>query len=235
MPDLRPAEPVPGCCEHRPSAAVEDTLRTIFVLSGRGEPAATSTLAAELHVTSPTVSGSLKRLAAQGLVERTGDHRAVLTEHGAVHARDVVRRHRLLETFLVEVLGMRWDEVHAEADVLEHAVSDAALERIDVLLGRPARDPHGDPIPPHDRAQHHEEWGTRLDAAPAGSALVVERIYDRDGAALRYLAELGVRPGTRIEVVGRGPLGGPLWVRLDGTDHAIGDRLARVVHGRVAS
>lgn len=237
MPDLRPAEPVPGCCAHRPSAAVEDALRTIFVLTGRGEPAATSTLAAELRVTSPTVSGTLKRLEAQGLVVRTGDHHAVLTEHGVTHARDVVRRHRLLEAFLVQVLGMTWDEVHAEADVLEHAVSDLAVERIDALLGRPARDPHGDPIPPagNGGSQHHEEWGVRLDAAPAGSALVVERIYDRDGPALRYLAELGVRPGTRIEVVGRGPLGGPLWVRLGGTDHALGDRLTRVVHGRVAS
>jgi DtxR family Mn-dependent transcriptional regulator len=194
-------------------------------------------LAAELRVTSPTISGTLKRLASQGLVERTGDHHAMLTEHGAVHARDVVRRHRLLETFLVEVLGMRWDEVHEEADVLEHAVSDRVLERVDELLGRPRRDPHGDPIPPsgHRQAGHHEEWGVRLDAAPAGTALVVERIYDRDGPALRYLAELGVRPGTRIEVVGRGPLGGPLWVRVDGADHAIGDRLARVVHGQVAS
>jgi DtxR family Mn-dependent transcriptional regulator len=237
MPDLRPAEPVPGCCEHRPSAAVEDLLRTIFVLSGRGERAATSALAAELHVTSPTVSGTLKRLAAQGLVERTGDHHAVLTEHGAGHARDVVRRHRLLETFLVEVLGLTWDEVHEEADVLEHAVSDVVVERIDELLGRPDRDPHGDPIPRagHGQAEHDEEWGVRLDAAPAGSALVVERIYDRDGPALRYLAELGVRPGTRIEVVGRGPLGGPLWVRLGGSEHAFGDRLARLVHGRVTS
>src|SRR6187455_2033880 len=94
---------VDECCLRRPSAAVEDALRVIFVLTGRGEPAATSALAAELGVTSPTVSGTLKRLAAQGLVRRTGDHHAVLTEHGAVHARAVVRRHRLLETFLVEV------------------------------------------------------------------------------------------------------------------------------------
>src|ERR1044071_7201913 len=104
MPDFRPAEFVlsehltpgaaPGCCGHRPSAAVEDMLRTIFVLSGRGERAATSALAAELRVTSPTGSGTLKRLAAQGLVERTDDHHAVLTVHGTRHARDVVRRHR---------------------------------------------------------------------------------------------------------------------------------------------
>jgi DtxR family transcriptional regulator, Mn-dependent transcriptional regulator len=233
MPEVR----IDECCAHRPSAAVEDLLRTVFVLSGRGEPAATSALAAELRVTAPTVSGTLKRLAAQGLVERTEDHHAVLTEHGVAHARDVVRRHRLLETFLVEVVGLAWDEVHVEADVLEHAVSDVVVERIDDLLGRPERDPHGDPIPParDGRGEHDERWGIRLDTAPAGSALVVERIYDRDGPALRYLAELGVRPGTRIEVVGRGPLGGPLWVRLGGSEHALGDRLGRVVYGRVAS
>src|SRR5215203_3841432 len=119
-------------CGNRPSAAVEDALRTIFVLSGRGERVSTSALAGELQVTSPTVSGMLKRLAAQGLVERS-DHHAVLTAEGAAHARDVVRRHRLLETFLVEVLGMTWDQVHGEADVLEHAVSDALVERIDAL------------------------------------------------------------------------------------------------------
>jgi DtxR family transcriptional regulator, Mn-dependent transcriptional regulator len=232
MTDVRPTYPaLSSCCAIRATPAVEDALRTIFVLSGRGEEVSTSALAEELHVTSPTVSGMLKRLAAHGLVERN-DHAAALTPHGAVHARDVVRRHRLVETFLVEVLGMRWDEVHAEADVLEHAVSERLVERIDVLLGRPVRDPHGDPIP-RTGGGHDEEWGVRLDSAPVGAPFDVERIYDRDGAALRYLAELGIRPGTRLDVMERAPLGGPLWVRLDGAELALGDRLARLVHGRV--
>ena len=170
-------------------------------------------------------------------MERTGDHHAVLTEHGAAHARDVVRRHRLLEAFLVEVLGMTWDEVHAEADVLEHAVSDALVERIDVLLGRPDRDPHGDPIPPagHGRRSTTRSGASGWTRRRPGRRSSSSGSTTGTAPALRYLAELGIRPGTRIEVVGRGPLGGPLWVRLGGTDHALGDRLARVVHGRVAS
>ncbi len=178
---------LPSCCALPHTPAVEDTLRTIFVRSGRGEPASTSAIAEELNVSAPTVSMMLKRLTAGGLVERAG-HLAELTEHGTEHARDVVRRHRLLETFLERVLDVPWDEVHAEADALEHTVSDRLLERIDRLLGHPDRDPHGDPIP-RDGGPG-EEWGVRLDAADDGARFAVERVYDRDSAALRYLADL---------------------------------------------
>jgi len=176
------------------------------------------------------VSTMLKRLQAHGLVERDEQHAAELTTHGAEHARGVVRRHRLLETFLVRVLDVPWDEVHAEAEVLEHAVSDRLLDRIDALLAHPATDPHGDPIPPAGGG-HVEAWGDRLDAVPAGVAFRVDRILDRDDAALRYLAELGVRPGTVVHVVERAPFGGPLWLRVDGHEHALGDALITLVHG----
>lgn len=209
--------------------AVEDALKTIFKLSGRREPATTTALAETLQVTAPTVSTMLKRLQAHGLIARdTGA--AELTAHGAEHARAVVRRHRLLETFLVRVLGMAWDEVDAEAEILEHAVSDRLLDRIDALLGHPAADPHGDPIPP-PAGGHVEAWGDRLDDAPAGAAFRVDRILDRDDAALRYLAELGVRPGTVVEIIERAPFGGPLWLRIDGREHALGDALTALVHG----
>jgi DtxR family Mn-dependent transcriptional regulator len=224
----------PSCCALHHTSAVEDTLRTIFVRTGRGEPVSTSALADELRVSSPTASIMLKRLAAGGLVERTGSHGARLPEHGATHARDVVRRHRLLETFLVQELSVPWDEVHAEADALEHAASDRLVERIDRHLGHPERDPHGDPIPPAGGG-HVENWGVRLDAVPTGSRFHVERVYDRDSAALRYLAGLGLRPGVTIGVTERAPFGGPLWVRVEERDHPLSELLTRLVHGRVAA
>ena len=135
----------PACCGVTHTEAVEDALRTIFVRSGRGEPVSTSALAAHLGVTAPTVSTMLRRLTDHGLLERTDDHRALLTPHGRRHAEQIVRRHRLLETFLVTLLDLAWDEVHDEADVLEHAVSDRLIDRIDEMLGhpdpRPARRP----------------------------------------------------------------------------------------------
>ncbi|MHA6792457.1 metal-dependent transcriptional regulator [Pseudonocardia bannensis] len=229
MSDVRSA----SCCGLTYTSAVEDALRTIFVRSGRGEPVSTSTLAQALGVTPPTASVMLKRLAAHGLVDRSEGHRATLTRHGAEHARTIVRRHRLLETFLAEVLGLPWDEVHAEADLLEHAVSDRLLDRIDEILGRPERDPHGDPIP-MPGGGHEEYWGTRLDTAPVGCRFLVERVYDHDDAALRHLAGLGIRPGITLEVQERQPFGGPLWVRLHGRSHALGEPLTSLVHGREA-
>jgi DtxR family Mn-dependent transcriptional regulator len=228
MEDLRSSR---ACCGLAPTAPAEDALRTIFVLSGRGDPVSTSVLAHHLHVTAPTVSSMLRRLAEHGLVERAEDHRASLTPHGAGHARHVVRRHRLLETFLVQVIGLATHEVHAEADALEHAVSDRLLDRIDEILGRPTYDPHGDPIPRAGDA-HVEGWGTRLDDAAVGGEFRVERVQDWDDAALRHLTELGVVPGVTLIVLERAPFGGPLWVRFDGRDHALGEPLTRLVHGQ---
>lgn len=219
------------CCTLRRSEAVEDALKAIFKLAGHGEPATTSALAQHLGVTSPTVSAMLKRLGVHGLVERGADQSATLTVHGADHARAVIRRHRLLETFLARVLDVPWDEVHAEAEVLEHAVSDRLLARIDDHLGHPAADPHGDPIPPPTGA-HSEQWGERLDRAETGSVFDVERVDDRDSAALRYLASIGIRPGVRLEVGQRAPFGGPLWLRVNGKDEAVGDQLGTLVYGR---
>ncbi len=227
MEDLRSSR---ACCGLVPTAPTEDALRIIFVLSGRGDEVSTSALARHLSVAPPTVSAMLGRLAEHGLVERT-DHRASLTPHGARHARHVVRRHRLLETFLVRVVGLAPYEVHDEADALEHAVSDRLLERMDELLGRPTQDPHGDPIP-RSGETHVEGWGTRLADAAIGGEFRVERVQDWDGPALAHLTEVGVVPGLTLVVLERGPFGGPLWVRFDGHDHALGEPLTRLVHGR---
>jgi DtxR family Mn-dependent transcriptional regulator len=213
---------------------VEDYLKAVFALSTQDEPTTTSALAEKVGVAPPTVSAMLKRLAAHGLITRADDHRVELTDHGLRHALDVVRRHRLLEAFLATVLNVPWDEVHAEAEVLEHAVSPGLLERIDAFLGRPTHDPHGDPIP-SACGPHVERWTLSLAEASPGVRFLVERVSDRDGAALRYLGELGIRPGTVLEVVERAPFDGPLWVQVDGRGrHGLGTPLTEIVHGRTA-
>lgn len=212
--------------------AVEDYLKAIYHLSYRGEEATPSRIAQWLGVSTPSVSGMVKRLSAGGLVTRPADGSVALTGEGEIEALRVVRRHRLVETFLVEVLGVGWDEVHDEAEILEHAVSDRLEERIDDFLGHPTHDPHGDPIPPRS-GTHDERWADPLSAAPEGVTFRVERVSDRDAAVLRYLADLGIRPGTVLTVEDRAPFGGPLWVRMGSSRHALGAPLARLVHGSV--
>ncbi len=212
--------------------AVEDCLRAVFKLSGRGERATTSALAEQLAVAPPTVSAMVKRLEHGGLLTRTGGG-IRLTDHGERHALGVTRRHRLLEAFLVQVLDMPWDRVHAEADALEHAMSQDLEDRIDAHLGHPTHDPHGDPIPP-SAGTHVEAWAAPLAAAQPGTTFVVERVSDRDSAALRYLTDLRIRPGAVVEVIEQAPFDGPLWVRVNGRRHALGPTLARAVHGRTA-
>ncbi len=136
----------------------EDYLKTIYALASRGEPVTTSGLALELGVSSPSVSAMAKRLHTEALLQRPGGG-WVLTQQGERAALRVIRRHRLVETFLARALGMGWDEVHAEAEVLEHVLSDRLEERIDTALGHPTHDPHGDPIPPR-HGHHTEAWAT---------------------------------------------------------------------------
>jgi DtxR family transcriptional regulator, Mn-dependent transcriptional regulator len=222
-----------SCCEISHTEAVEDCLRTIFKLAGRNLPVTTSALAESLGVAPPTVSAMLKRLEAGELVTRAAAPEIRLTAHGERHARGVTRRHRLVETFLVQVLGLSWDEVHAEADVLEHAISDRLEDRIDSVLGHPTHDPHGDPIPPRN-GRHVESWAAPLGDVAAGSRFRVQRVADDDSLALRYLAERGIKPGAVLEVMSREPFGGPVWVKVGAERHALGPMLADVVHGEIA-
>lgn len=214
------------------SRATEDYLKVIYGLSTRGQPVTTGQLAHELGVSSPSVTAMVKRLEHARFLMRQDARSLRLTESGEQAALRVVRRHRLLETFLARVLDMPWDEVHAEAELLEHALSERLEERIEQLLGRPTHDPHGDPIPPRS-GRHDEHWGEPLDTAPAGCRFRVERVSDRDGAALRYLGGLGVRPGVVLDVEEQAPFGGPHWVRIGRQRHALGAPLTRFVHGHV--
>ncbi|MFC4948958.1 metal-dependent transcriptional regulator [Pseudonocardia sp. GCM10023141] len=214
------------------SRATEDYLKAIYHLATRGEPVTTGLLATELGVSAPSVSAMVKRLEDGELVDRPDTRSLRLTDSGEQAALRVVRRHRLLETFLAEALDVPWDEVHAEAELLEHALSDRLEERIDAALGYPTHDPHGDPIPPR-HGRHDEGWGIALDAVAPGCRFRVERVSDRDSAALRHLGELGVRPGVAIDIDEQGPFGGPLWIRVRGARHGLGTQLTRLIHGHV--
>jgi DtxR family Mn-dependent transcriptional regulator len=216
------------------SRATEDYLKAIYNLAHRGESVTTGQLAHELGVSSPSVSAMVKRLEDGSLLARPDSRSFRLTDSGERAALRVVRRHRLLETFLARMLEVPWDEVHAEAELLEHALSDRLEERIDTALGHPTHDPHGDPIPPRE-GPHDENWGTPLETAPPGCRFRVERISDRDSAALRYLGELGMLPGVVLMVEEQEPFGGPLWVRITGHRHPLGGPLTRLVHGHVLS
>ncbi|WP_344104171.1 metal-dependent transcriptional regulator [Myceligenerans crystallogenes] len=174
-------------------------------------------LADRLGVGASTVSEMVRRLCDQGLLDHAPYGAVELTEAGRGFALQMVRRHRLLETFLVSELGYGWDEVHDEAEVLEHAVSDLLVERLDARLGRPRRDPHGDPIPAADGSVH------RPDAAPmsemdAGDSGVVVRISDADPEALRYLDEIGLGLDARVAVTARREYAGTLHVRWSADD-----------------
>lgn len=212
--------------------AGEDYLKAVYGLLSCGEQATTGALARRLGVSSPSASAMIKRLESQRLVERPAGGGLRLTPEGERAALRVVRRHRLLETFLARTLGMTWDEVHAEAELLEHAVSDRLEERIDQAMGRPTRDPHGDPIPPRS-GQHREDWGDRLDSARRGDRFRVVRVSDRDSESLRYLGTLGLVPGAVIQIGEKAPFGGPLWISVAGQQRALGAPLTRLVHGRI--
>ncbi len=213
------------------SRATEDYLKAVYHLGTHGDAVTTGLLAAELGVSSPSVSAMVKRLEDGDLLDRADGRSIRLTGAGEREALRVIRRHRLLETFLAQALDVPWDEVHAEAELLEHALSERLEERIDVALGHPTHDPHGDPIPPRD-GPHSESWGVSLESVAPGSRFRVERVSDRDSAALRHLGLLGVVPGAALDVEEQEPFGGPYWVRIDGGRHALGIPLTRLVHGR---
>jgi len=200
------------------SPAVEDYLKAIYQLSETGAAVGTSALADRLGVTAGSVTGMLKRLAEQGWVEHVPYYGSRLTEAGSERAVGMIRRHRILELFLVEVLGFGWDEVHEEAERLEHAASNRMIERMSEVLGRPELDPHGAPIPGPEGEAFEERRYPSLSGMEAGERAVLRRVPDDDADALRYLAELRLLPGTEVEVLEQAPFDGPVRVRIGGAD-----------------
>src|SRR6478672_6125304 len=215
------------------TAAVEDYVKAIYMLQGSGEAASTNALAARLEVTPAAVSGMLRKLDGLGLVEHEPYRGVRLTERGRIVALEVIRHHRLLELFLVKSLGMGWDEVHAEAEVLEHALSEELEELIAAKLGDPTVDPHGDPIPSRELKLAETPAPALTELEPGDTATFV-RISDAEPEMLRFLGERGIVPGTKLELVDRQPFDGPLFVRVDGKVHALGSTLARAMHVEAA-
>jgi DtxR family transcriptional regulator, Mn-dependent transcriptional regulator len=216
------------------TAAVEDYVKAVYMLEQRDGSASTAALAARLEVTPAAVSGMLRKLAALGLVEHEPYRGVRLTDRGGLVALEVVRHHRLLELFLVESLGMGWDEVHAEAEVLEHVLSEELEELIAAKLGNPTLDPHGDPIPSRELAIADDVESHDLYQLEPGASGTLVRVSDDDPEMLRFLTERGITPGTRLEVIDRQPFEGPLSVRVGDEVHVLGAVLTRAMRVAVA-
>ncbi len=214
--------------------AVEDYAKTIYALAGRETgPVGTSALATMLGVSPGTVTTMVKRMAESGLVEYEPYHGVRLTAAGERVALEVIRHHRLLESYLAEALGMPWDRVHDEAEVLEHYISEDLEQLIAQKLGDPSVDPHGDPIPSAELSIAADATLALTELEP-GVAATFERVSDRDPEMLRYLGQRGIQPGVELVVRAREPFEGPLFVEVGGTEHALGHRLAGAMRVSVA-
>jgi DtxR family Mn-dependent transcriptional regulator len=209
--------------------AVQDYVKAIYLLEQDHTAVTTSALAARLGVSAPSATAMTKRLAELGLVARRPYRGVVLTERGRRAALELLRHHRLLERFLVDQLGMSLDEVHAEAERLEHALSETLEARIDAKLGHPTHDPHGDPIPDAKLSLSHANPHRGLDELAVGEHATVRSVPDGDRALLRYLASIGLVPGAGVEVVARGPFAGPITVRTRAGETPLATELAASV------
>jgi DtxR family Mn-dependent transcriptional regulator len=208
---------------------VEDYLKVVFNLTERGEAASTSAIADALEVQPASVTGMVKRLAEGGLLEHLPYRGVRLTDLGSREALRVIRRHRILETYLAERLGYSWDDVHDEAERLEHAASDQLIERMANALEYPSHDPHGAPIPTSAGEIEATNFATLADAQK-GEAVTIRAVQDEDAERLRYLEARGLKPGVRLSVEERAPFNGPVTVRVggpDGPSQVVGQDLAR--------
>jgi DtxR family Mn-dependent transcriptional regulator len=209
--------------------AMEDYLKVIYRLAEDGRRATTQAIAERLNVAAPSVTGMVKRLDELKLVHHE-KHRAVeLTSAGRKAALEIVRHHRLLELYLAEALGYAWDEVHAEAERLEHTISESFEARIDAALGFPTTDPHGDPIPSAS-GEVSPMTDDRLTGLAVGEVAIIRRVSDSDPDKLRYLGGIGFFPDATICVVERLPFDGPLRVRIGSAEHFVGRELAESIH-----
>ena len=208
--------------------SIEEYLEAVYRLEREGPGVTTSGLASALGVAPASVSGMLKKLAKDGYVEQVARGEAKLTRSGLEVAVRVMRRHRLAERLLTDVLGMPWDEVHVEACMLEHAISDRVEERLLALLQDPTTCPHGQPIPSRDLSEPIAS-GEPLAQTPEGSRVRVCSVTEELPEILRYLGDIGMRPRAQLRVVQKAPLGGPVTVEIEGKRHAISLELAAMI------
>lgn len=207
-------------------------LMAAHALGAGGAPVTSGAMAERLGASPSSVSEGVRKLVALGLAEHRPYAPVELTGSGRSFAVAMVRRHRIIETFLAQCLGYPWDEVHAEADALEHVVSDRFVDALDTFLDHPRRDPHGDPIPTRD-GRVDRLGDIPLDDVPEGASGVVTRVSDRDNAVLRHLAAIGLRPDSRVEVVSRQVELGIIAVKLGGETVQVGTPVAAAVRVRV--
>lgn len=210
--------------------SVEDYLKAIYHLSSQGGFASTSDIAAMLAVAPPSVSGMVKRLSETGLIEHVPYRGVQLTNQGRRAALKMIRRHRILELYLTQQLDYDWDGVHAEAEQLEHAVSDDLIERMARALGHPQYDPHGDPIPTAAGEIEEAELLALADA-PVGTKLELRQVGTQEPARLRYFAEQGLTPGVLLSVTDRQPFNGPTTIAFvpSGDPRVVGRELAQLL------
>ncbi len=218
--------------KRRTNEGAENYAKALYELQAREpEGVGTTAVAQRLGVTPASASGMLRRLADEGVVEYAPYRGARLTPEGERIALEVIRHHRLIELFLSEVLGMPWDRVHEEAEVLEHHISEELEELIATKLGEPVLDPHGDPIPDRDLAVSDDDSVSLTELDP-GEEGVFTRVSDSDASMLRYLAERSIHPGESLVVKSREPFGGPLIVEIGDRTHPLGAELAESMRVR---
>lgn len=223
------ARPSEEKSESLPTAAVEDYAKAIYSLTGWGsETASTNDLAEKLGVKAGSVSAMIKKLDEAGLVERVPYHGVRLTADGTRVAMKVLRRHRLLELFLAEVLDVPWEKVHDEAEVLEHWLSDDLTDLISKKLDEPDFDPHGDPIPDRD-LEITETETTALATLDPGESARFTRVSDSNPEMLAYLSECGISVGDQLELIERQPFNGPITVKIGDDSHVLGLTLAQAM------
>lgn len=212
------------------TAPVEDYLKVIYEIERQSEAgaAATNDIAQRLSIAAASVSGMVRRLADQGLLAHERYRGVRLTEAGRRVALRTIRRHRVIEAYLMQALGYAWDRVHEEAERLEHAASDELIDRMAAAIGEPTTDPHGAPIPTREGEIEERALVSLADLAPGDEGRIV-RVSDDDAARLRYLGELGLVPGTEVTLISHAPFGGPIALRAAGEDRLVGPALAAVV------
>jgi DtxR family Mn-dependent transcriptional regulator len=210
------------------TAPVEDYLKVIFELEAGDGVAGTNEIAATLGVAPASVSGMVRRLVEQGLISHERYRGVQLTKDGRLAALRTIRRHRVIEAYRTKALGYPWDRVHDEAERLEHAASDELIDRMAAAIGEPTTDPHGAPIPTREGTLEEPALQS-LATVAVGERVCVQRVGDRDAERLRYLAELGIVPGRRVEVLARAPFDGPISLRVGRLTRSIGAGLAKQI------
>lgn len=211
------------------SQSVEDYLKAIYILETEGEGATTTNIAENLQVSNASVTNMLKRLATMNFIEHKSYKGAQLTEAGTKIALEILRHHRLLELYLKEIMGYSWDEVHDEAEKLEHHISEQFEDKIAELLDHPTHDPHGDPIPSKDGVMP-EIASLSVCDAEEGKSYIIGRVKDQDPELLRYLEKSGVIPGVKVKILEKAPFEGPIKVLLENEEFTFGYSIGRQVY-----